>query len=363
VYQGNPNQLKQKLDGSFASGTSSNPVLSLVYESWTDDFYKQGYIDPVQGHIDGHDGLSPEEQQDFVKAFLDGNTWDGKLVTLPFNKSIYLAHLNMDMLQAAGYTTAPAAQPELAEAIKKMTLRQGGRTATYGMGIIPKSEAFTTLLFARGGVLVSADDRPQFDSPEALASLQLLKSLQHPEKFLYVNTDYMSVPFGNKLIGMFIYSSASLPYNKSAAEGKFNYKAAPVPALDGVEARYLMQGTNIAIYANKPEGERQAAWKLVKFLTSPASAAFFVTKSGYMPYRYSMLEEPALKKHMAEDPNYAMAAQLVLTDKGKQEPKMRQWEGVRQDIDSMVDQLFSHTNSDPAALLAELQKKAEAKLK
>ncbi len=363
VFQGNPNQLKQKLDSSFASGTNNNPAVSLVYESWTDDFLQRGYIDPIQKHVDGPDGLSAEEQKDFVKAFLAGNTWDGKLVTLPFNKSIYMMYMNMDLMRKEGFTTAPASQTELADAVRKLTVRKDARTATYGMGVIPKGEAFTTLLFANGGELVSADGVPQFDSPQALQVLRYLKGLQYPEKNLYVNMDYMSVPFANQLIGTFIYSSSSLPYNTSGAAGKFDYKAAPIPGTPGAEPRYLMQGTNIAIFANKPEEERKAAWKLVKFLTSPDNATYFVTHSGYMPYRYSMLNQPELKKHLNEHPDYAVASELVLTDKGKQEPKMREWEGIRTEIDTMVDQLLSRPDSDPAALLAELQKSAKAKLK
>src|SRR5690606_19351035 len=64
VYQGNPAALKQKLGGSFASGTNNNPVVSLVYESWVDDFLARGYVDPVHKYFDGPDGLSAEEQQD-----------------------------------------------------------------------------------------------------------------------------------------------------------------------------------------------------------------------------------------------------------------------------------------------------------
>jgi len=363
VFQGNPGQLKQKLDGSFASGTNNNPVVSLVYESWADDFHTRGYLDPVQNYIDGPDGFAPEEVDDFVKAFVHGNTWDGKLVTLPFNKSIYLLYLNMDMLSDAGFTTAPATQAEFADAVRKMTKRQGNRITTYGWGLMPKGESFTTLLLARGGELVAADGTPKLNSPTALEVMQYLKNLQYPEKNLYVTMDYMNVPFANRQIGMFIYSTASLPYNKSNVGDKFDYRAAAVPGAAGVESRYLMQGTNIAIYANRPEKERQAAWKLLKFLTTPENGAYFVTRSGYMPYRYSMLEQPEMKKHMAEDEKYALGANLVLTDKGQQEPKVRNWEGIRTEIDTAVDQLLSRPDSNPKALLDALQAKAEEKLK
>lgn len=363
VFQGNPNQLKQKLDGAFASGAGNNPAVSLVYENWTDDFLARGYVEPVQGYIDGADGWLPDEQKDFVRAFVDGNTWDGKLVTLPFNKSIYLLYLNMDMMRNAGYTTAPLTQADFADAVRKLTLRKNGRTTTYGMGVIPKGEGLTTLLLAGGGVLTGDDGRPRLNSPEALQALTLLKSLQFPDKLLYVNTDYMSMPFSNQMIASFIYSSASLPYNESGSKGKFDYKAAPIPGVAGKTPRYLMQGANIAMFSNKTKEEKAAAWKLVKFLTSPDNAAFFIMRSGYMPYRYSMLEQPDIKRYMAEHPDFALASHLVLTDQGVQEPKVRQWEGVRGAIDQVVDQALSRPDSDPKALLDKLQAEAEKRMK
>lgn len=362
VFQGNPSQLKQKLDGSFASGTNNNPTVSMVYESWVDDFHARKYISPVHTYFDGADGMSADDQKDFVKAFIEGNSWDGKLVTLPFNKSIYLLYVNMDKLKQAGYTTAPATLAQLEDAARKLTVKQGSRTAVYGWGMMPKVESLTTLLLASGGEFMGADGKPALNSPVALEVAQTLKNLQYPDKNLYIAMDYMSVPFANQMIGMYIYSSASLPYNQTGAKGKFNYQAAPIPGKDGTAPGYLMQGTNIAIYANKTDAERNAAWKLVKYLTSPGNGAYFVTRSGYMPYRYSMLNEPEFKTYMEQNPDYAMAAQLVLTDKGIQEPKVKAWEGIRTEIDKAVDQLLSRPDSNPKALLDALQSKAEEKL-
>lgn len=363
VFQGNPGQLKQKLDGSFAAGGDNNPAISLMYENWTDDFVARGYMDPVSNYFDGENGLSDAEQKDFVRAFVEGNTWDGKLVTLPFNKSIYLLHMNMDMLSAAGYTTAPKTRVEFADVIRKTTIQSNGRTATYGMGVIPKGEALTTLIFAAGGGLVDSQGRPTLNAPEAVDALTWLKGMQYPEKNLYVNSDYMSIPFSSKLISMFVYSSASLPYNENAAEGKFEYAAVPVPGIDGEAPRYLLQGTNIGMFANKPKAERDAAWKLIRFLTQPENGAYFCSRSGYMPYRYSMLDEPELSSFMETHAAYATGARLVLTDQGVQEPKQRAWEGIRTEIDKVVDSALARADSDPKALLDELQRKAEAKMK
>src|SRR5688500_8788461 len=56
VFQGPPFQLKQKLDSSLAVTPSNNPVMSTLYESWTDDFHSRKYLDPLQNYIDGAEG-------------------------------------------------------------------------------------------------------------------------------------------------------------------------------------------------------------------------------------------------------------------------------------------------------------------
>ncbi len=362
VFQGNPNSLKQKLDGSFAAGAQFAPTVSLVYENWTDDFLARNYMDPVSNYIDGTHGLPEGDIDDFVSVFREGNTWDGNLITLPFNKSIYLFHLNMDKLQAAGLTTAPKTQADLADMIRTTTEKRGSRTISYGLGVIPKGEALTTLMVAAGGKFLDTNNRPVLNSPEALNALNFLRSLQHPDPFLYVNTDYMSIPFSNSLITSFIYSSASLPYNEEGSRDKFEYKTAPVPGVDGQEARYLLQGTNIGIFSPKSPEEREAGWKLIRFLTTAENGAYFCSRSGYMPYRYSMIEQPELKSFMERNPNYALGARLVLEDKGIQEPRHRGWEGIRLEYDRIVDLVLSRPDTDPKALLDALQQQAEQRM-
>lgn len=356
VYQGRAQELLQKLQSSLAATPGNNPVLSTVYENWTSDFVTKGLLDPVEDHFAGADGLTPAEQNDIVKVFRESNTYNGKMVTMPFNKSIYVLYVNVDRLKQAGFTTAPQTLAEFKDAIKKLTVRQGRRVATYGLGVAPTSEAFTTLFFASGGEYFDKSNQPVFDSPEGAAVLNFLKDLQFPDKHLYVSTDYMNTPFGNQQVAMYIYSSASFPFNEKAVAGKFKWDVAPIPHLEGKEPRYLMQGTNIAIFKNRSQAERDAAWKFLKFLTSTKSAAYFETRSGYMPIRYSVLGNPEMQAYMANNPRYAMASSLVLGDKGKQEPKMAVWEGIRNDLNAMVDRVLSR-GADPKAELAAMKQK------
>ena len=359
LYQGRPQELLQKLQGSFATTPANNPVLATVYESWTTDFHQKGLMDPVQDHFGGPDAMSQAETDDIVETFRTANTYNGKMVTMPFNKSVYCLYVNIDRLAAAGITTAPKTLPEFRDAIVKLTERDGARVKTYGLGLQPASEAFTTLFYAGGGSFLQ-DGKLRFDTPLGVEVMKFWRDLQFPTKNLYVSTEYMDAAFGNQQIAMFIYSSASFPYNAKSVAGKFKWTVAPIPG-GGENARYVMQGTNVGIFSNRPEGERAAAWKFLKFITSTDSAAFWETKTGYMPIRYSVLKTAAMQEYLAKNPAYAEAASWVLSNRGRQEPQLREWDGIRQEIGVMVDRVLNK-GDEPAKELEALQQRVDQRL-
>lgn len=361
-YQGFPPQLRQKLDASFATSPANNPVLSTVYENWTSAYVDKGLMEPVENYVGTPEGLTPESVQDIVRVYRENNSWKGKLVTMPFAKSIYLQYLNMDLLAEAGLTTAPKTLTEYKSMIEKAVQRDGSRTKVYGAGVQPLSEAFTTLYFASGGELFDDQGNPAFDNPQAVEVLNLLKGLMRPTRNIYVNTDYMSTPFANQQIASYIYSSASFPYNEKGSRGKFRYEVSPIPGKEGTETKYLMQGMNLGIFANRPESEKKAAMRLVKFLTNTENAVFWETRTGYMPIRYSVLQNPEMQKYMAEHPHYALASSLVLADKGKQEPKLAEWDGIRTELGTVVDRVINR-GADPQKELTALKQRVAKRLK
>ncbi len=360
-YQGRPPDLRQKLDASFATSPPNNPTVSTVYENWTSAFLKKGLMDPVQKYAGKPEGLSPEAVEDVVKVFRENNSWNGELVTMPFAKSIYMLYLNMDMLSAAGITTAPKTLTEYKTMIEKTTRREGRRTSVYGAGVQPVGEALTALLFAAGGEYFDAAGKPIFDDPKAVEILNMLKGQTRPERNLYLNVDHMSTPFASGQIAAYIYSSASFPYNEKGAKGKFRYEVAPVPGREGAEPRYLMQGMNLGLFKNRPEAERKAGMRFIKFLTEPRNAVHWATNTGYMPIRYSMLQEPEMQKYLAANRAYALASSLALSDKGKQEPTSAEWDGIRTEVSQAVDRVLNR-GADPKRELDTMKGKVAIRL-
>jgi multiple sugar transport system substrate-binding protein len=353
IYQGSYDQLHQKLIAAITSRTT--PALAQMYESWTSQFLSRNLLAPVQEFFQGPDGLSQEEIEDIVKAFRENNSWDGRMVTMPFNKSAYVLYVNADMLERAGLDHPPQTWDELREAAKKMTVRKDDRTEVYGFAIRPFIESLTTLYYMNGGRYLAADRKTLLlDSPEAHETLQFLVDLVQKDKVAYIESDYLSNAFGSERIAMYIGSTASFPYNDEAVGDKFHWEAAALPRVPGKEPRVLFQGTNVGIFRQPSEDETRAAWKFVKFLTNTQNATKWAIATGYLPTRYSVLNMPDMKAYLEKNPNYRVAVSQL--DNGVFEPREVYWESMRLVITDQVEAALNGRKSVDEAMKEAVEK-------
>ena len=105
AFQGLYGTLYQKLIAAVTAGQP--PAMAQMYESWTTRLLGRERLDPVENYAAGENGLSAEDLADFYPAFLENSRWQGRLVTMPMNKSVYLLQYNEDLLARAGWTRAP----------------------------------------------------------------------------------------------------------------------------------------------------------------------------------------------------------------------------------------------------------------
>jgi multiple sugar transport system substrate-binding protein len=332
VYQGNYDQLSQKLIASTIAG--SNPVMAQMYESWTSRFMKRGWMDPVEDHIKGPNGLTPEEVEDIWKPFRDNNSWDGKLVTLPFNKSAYVLYINKNMLDAAGIKRPPETWDELRDAARRMTVRTdpSGKPDVYGFLLRDRIEAYTAFLFRAGGHCLSSDNRTvTIADPIGYQTLEFLRSMVVDDRTAYTDNAYPAIPFGAGQVAMFVHSSAAFPWNDKNTQGKFTWIAAPIPSLPGHKGGTLFQGTNIGIFA-RPHSEkvREAAWRFLKYIANPLNAARWSIDTGYVPIRKSAVETPLFRKFLETHPNYRVPISLI--PDATFDPKPYYWDPMRTQI-------------------------------
>jgi multiple sugar transport system substrate-binding protein len=347
VYQGGYDQLHTKLIAAIAA--KKNPTMSQLYESWTTLLIERNMIEPVENYFSGPDGLSREEFEDIVAVFREDNSWNGKMMTLPFNKSAYALFANEDMLRAAGISHPPRTWTELRDDARLLTHVAPGGGKVYGFATRPLIESFSTMLFLNDGRFV--DERTRailFNSREGAEALQLLVDMVRTDHSAYVEAAYLTDAFGAQRVAMFISSTAGFPYVDKSAQGKFKWIAAPMPHPEGKTGRVLFQGTNVGIFSQSSSEEKRAAWLFLKMMTNTKNATKWSIVTGYLPIRYSVLKTPEMTNYLEKNPNYrVVVAQL---DDGIFEPRAPYWESMRSVITDEVEAALMGRKSVKQAL-------------
>jgi sn-glycerol 3-phosphate transport system substrate-binding protein len=71
-------------------------------------------------------------------------------------------------------------------------------------------------------------------------------------------------------------------------------------------------GAGFSIFKGVPKERKQAAWEVIKFLSSPESSAAWSLGTGYLPVVKAAVNQPDYRKAMQKDPNRGVAvAQLA----------------------------------------------------
>ena len=109
--------------------------------------------------------------------------------------------------------------------------------------------------------------------------------------FRIAGTDkYLSAPFGNETIAMFVGSNASETFVKQGVNNKFEIGVAPYPAKE-----VMQQGTDLFVFNSATAEQKTAAYEFLKFLTTKDNQITWATQTGYIPVRESAINSDEYK--------------------------------------------------------------------
>ena len=310
VHMGSYDVLAQKLMGAIAS--NSPPVLAQMYESWTDQFWEAGNLLPMEEYIRHEAGFDLE---DFFPVFIEDNTYDDVLVTLPFNKSVPVFYYNIDLLNDHGIDSFPKNWVVFREVCHRI------RTGNVWPTSWPIDVwYFSTMLYQRGGILYEEIERqPCFNSSEGVAVLEYLVSLVQDSLFYLSPGFQRQDEFLSGNVAMIPASIVSWAFMKG--KGVFEMGVAPFP--QDKENAVVIAGTNIGMFKKASEAQRQIAWEFVKWFLEPDNQVRWTEASYYLPTRRSATKTEGFKKFVGENPEYVeIVAQL---DFARTEPKAKEW--------------------------------------
>ena len=266
--------------------------------------------------------LTPDIQADHVdlsripEAVQSYTAFDGKRCTMPWLADTFGLYYNKKLFAAAGITAPPKTMSELAADAKKLTVRNADGSIKVA-GFMPYIGAYEMLtehlVTSWGGSWLKSDGTSNVGTDPAFASaMTWQKNLVDwfgaaklakfkagmPDEFSAQN----SFETGN--LAMMVdgeWRTAFIKNDKSTVD----YATAPMPVADDMPQLYgsgYVGGNVIGI----PRGSKHpdAAWKLVKFLTTDTGAVTTLADAiGNVPTTLAALDSPALT--LAQDPKFA----------------------------------------------------------
>ena len=221
--------LQQKITATLAS-PKDLPTITQAYPDWMLNAVQDNLLVDLGAYIN-NDKLKFDNYDDILPSFRESSKIDGKIYGMPFNKSTEVIWYNKTLFDELNIKP-PTNYEELTKVAKEIKDKKG----IVGAGFDSLNTYYTTFLKKEGVVFDS-----KFD-PTSEASVKAVDYYLDGIKdgyFRIAGTDkYLSGPFGNETIAMYIGSNAGETFVKQGVGDKFEVGAAPYPCKTIFTTRY-----------------------------------------------------------------------------------------------------------------------------
>ncbi|MBU1050617.1 ABC transporter substrate-binding protein [Candidatus Bipolaricaulota bacterium] len=299
TYQGGYGDTEDKVEASVVAGTP--PTMVQLYENVITPLVEVLY--PIGPH------MTAEEQADILDGLVENNTFDGVLVSVPWNKSIMVLYYRPDLVP-----TPPTTWEEFLAVSAALTVDVDGDGVIdrYGTGLRPYNpELYLNYLVQNGGTILNDDwSAVTIGDQPGLEAMQYAESLV---PYSYISSGYLSDVIGQDLLAMFVDTSAGYYYNvKAATDNGLPLTVAVVPA-GPVNAKSAIQGTNLVVFdMGQTQAQKDAGVLLAKFLIRPENTVAWSLRGGYLPVVKSAYETQEWLDYLAANPDYVVMSEAMV---------------------------------------------------
>lgn len=329
--------LQQKITATTAS-PKDLPTITQAYPDWLLNAMDENLVVDLKPYIENKT-LKFDNYDDILEGFRQASTIDGKIYGMPFNKSTEILWYNKTLLDKHNISV-PTTYEEFAKASKEVKEKAN----IVGGGFDSLSNYYTTYL---------KNEDVTFDSkldPTSEASKKAVNYYLDGVKggyFRIAGTDkYLSGPFGNGTIALYVGSNAGEAFVKQGVGDKFEIGAAPYPA------KYVMQqGTDLFVFSSATAEQKTAAYKLLQFLTTKENQIEWAKATGYIPVRKSAIESDEYK-------NSGTLIAPILADATKNlftNPVVKGMDSAFRESNTVLESILANTNVDIKTKLEEFK--------
>jgi sn-glycerol 3-phosphate transport system substrate-binding protein len=315
VYTGNYDDTVVKIQTAIQGRTPPDFFINLATQRFSMAASKAAI--PLDDLITADGPAGKAYIDDFLTGFMEDSWVDGKIYSIPFQRSTMVFFYNKDAFVEVGLDPEkpPTSWTQLVEYAQKLTKRDAsGNIIRYGVGTALNSGSaqwgFTGFALQNsvdGRNLMSEDGKKvYFDTPENVEALQFWLDLQNRYNVMQKGiVQWTDLPgqFLNGQVAMIYHTTGNLTNINNNAKFKFGVAFLPGNKRMGAPTG----GGNFYISEGIPKERQEAAWRFIKFATSPERAAQWSIDTGYVATRKSALETSIMKDYYAKVPQARVA--------------------------------------------------------
>ncbi len=315
IYAGSYQETIVKALTAHKSGTP--PVLSVLLSTDMFTLIDEEAIVPFDDFIKTDD--DKKWLASFYPGFMLNSQTGGKTWGVPFQRSTVVLYWNKEAFKEAGLDpeTPPKTWDEQLAFAQKLTKRDASGNVTQWGVQIPSSGfpywLFQGLSTQAGAILANqAGDKTDYAAPGVVEALQYWVDLAqkhkvHPPGIVEWGTTPRD--FFERKAAMMWTTTGNL--TNVRANAKFPFGVGLLPA--GKKPGSPTGGGNFYISKKASRAEQEAAFKFVRFMTSPERAAQWSADTGYVAVTPAAYETEALKKYTADFPQAIVARDQLAT--------------------------------------------------
>jgi multiple sugar transport system substrate-binding protein len=274
------------------------------------------------------DASAEVEQADYFPGIWDTNVVDGQLLGVPWYVDTRLLFYRKDILRQAGFEQPPRTWAEWEQAMAAIKRNVGPKRYAVLMPINEFEQQLSLGLQMPDPLLRDHDNRGNFRSPGFRKALAFYANMFEQDWAPKMSETQISNVWDEFFNGFYAFYLSG-PWNirefkkRVPPELRDEWGTMPLPGPDSPGAG-IAGGTGLVIFRSSQH--KQAAWKLIEFLSRPQIQQRFHALIGDLPPRRSTWEYPQL----AND-EYARAFRDQL-ERVKPAPKVLEWERIVQEM-------------------------------